>query len=211
MPSDAQAQMPRVIQIGFNRCGTLSFHEMMKGSGYNCLHWQDDEGHRLAERLVTNISLGRAPFAGYEDVQVFTDFAHLSGRLMIEGARYFRELHTAYPEAYFLFNTRDRGDWIASRAAHSNGGYLKRFCKLTGASGAEALSMWRAYFDHHSAAVSEYFATHEARFLRFDLDQDGPEKIVDWLAPDFSVDAAHWGQHNRNDHSPVLRQMLDHG
>ncbi|SFJ34054.1 sulfotransferase [Celeribacter neptunius] len=209
MQSEARQAKPMVIQIGFNRCGTLSFHEMMSKSGYKSLHWQDDDKQVLAERMITNLSLGRAPFHGYEKVQVFSDIAHLSGRVFIAGARFFRSLHEAYPEAYFLFNTRDRGDWIASRAAHGEGGYLRRFCKLTGATEAEVFAAWGAYYDLHSREVMDYFTTRDARFLRFELGQDGPEKIADWLAPDFIVDIGFWRRKNRNRQSEVLRRQLD--
>ncbi len=207
---ESTSQSPKVIQIGFNRCGTLSFHNLMAGSGYAALHWQDAEGRTLAEAMVSNLSTGQVPFAGYEEVQVFSDIAHLSGRVAIEGARFFRDLHAAYPEAYFLFNTRDRGDWLASRAAHSGGNYLKRFCKLTGRDRDGVLALWREYFDNHSEAVRTYFAAQpDARFLHFDLDTDTPEKIAGWLASDFAVDVAHWGHHNRNAQARVMRETLD--
>ncbi|MCA0042658.1 sulfotransferase [Celeribacter litoreus] len=202
------SRAPIVVQIGFNRCGTLSFHTMMEKSGYSAIHWRDAEERTLAERMVTNLSLGRAPFAGYEGIRVFSDMSHLSGRILIEGARYFRALHTAYPDAYFLFNTRDKRDWLASRAAHSGGRYLQRCCKLAGVGEAEMIEMWGGYYDRHSSEVRAYFSEADARFLEFDLDRDTPERIAEWLSPDFSVDVRQWGHHNRNQQSRNVREAL---
>ena len=128
---------------------------------------------------------------------MFSDIAYLDGRIMIDGARSFRELHAAYPDAYFFFNTRDKSDWIASRESHANGTYIERCAKVTGLDEASVKDAWAGMFDRHTADVEQYFATAGARFLRFDLDRDSPQVIADWLAPDFELNMAHWGHHNR--------------
>ncbi|WP_417254105.1 sulfotransferase [Celeribacter sp.] len=206
-----RATSPLIIQIGFNRCGTLSFHRMMKDNGIPALHWQEPGGRNVAQTMLNNLSFGRKPFDGFDGLLAFSDISFLNGQIMIEGGRLFRTLHAAYPDAYFFFNTRDKSDWIASRAAHANGTFLKRFCKMSGLDEAGAKAAWGEMFDQHTAEVQSYFATATARFLRFDLDQDGPEKIADWLAPDYTIDTAHWGHYNKNSRSRDMRVLEGQG
>ncbi|NIY80505.1 MAG: hypothetical protein HWE33_16865 [Rhodobacteraceae bacterium] len=199
------AARPLILQIGFNRCGTLSFHRLMEDNGIPALHWQEPEGRNVAQVMVSNLAMGRKPFDGFEGVRAFSDIAFLNGQMMIDGARLFRSLHAAYPDAYFFFNTRDKSDWIASRAAHANGTFLKRFCKMSGLDEAGAKAAWGEMFDRHTAEVQSYFAMADARFLQFDLDRDAPSKIADWLSPDFAVDASLWGHYNRKSQPRALR------
>ena len=53
---------PLVIQIGFNRCATLTFHNLMDGNGVPALHWQEPEGRNVAQVMVTNMAMGLKPF-----------------------------------------------------------------------------------------------------------------------------------------------------
>lgn len=187
---------PKIILIGLNRCATTSFHRLFQKSGIPSVHWEDDQGRNLAHRMLTNIAMGRRPLDGFGAVRAFTDIAFVSSRFMLDGARFFRELHAAYPNAYFLLNTRDRDDWIASRANHSGGGYLDRCCKANGQSADEVKHGWAHMYDVHHAEVEAYFDGNP-RFLRFDIDCGDPQRVADWLAPDFDVNIAHWGHYNR--------------
>ncbi len=187
---------PKIILIGLNRCATTSFHKLFQDSGIPSVHWVDQQGDNLAHRMMTNIAMGRKPLDGFGAVRAFTDISFVNARFMLDGTRFFRELHAAYPDAYFLLNTRDVDDWIASRARHGNGGYLERCCKANSQTADEVKQDWRRMYDVHQAEVQEYFAGNP-RFLRFDIDRDTPQAIVDWLSPDFDVNIAHWGHHNR--------------
>ncbi len=160
------------------------------------MHWEDDQGQNLAHLMMTNIAMGRKPLSGFGAVRAFTDIAFVNSRVMLDGARLFRDLHAAYPDAYFLLNTRNRDDWIASRASHSKGGYLARCCKANGQTVDEVKQGWVHMYDVHHIEVEAYFDGNP-RFLRFDIDQDDPQRVVDWLSPDFDVNIAHWGHYNR--------------
>lgn len=188
---------PLVIQIGFNRCATLTFHCMMEANGIPALHWKEPDGRNIAQVMVSNMAMGRKPLEGFEGIRVFSDMAYLDGKIMIDGARFFRALHAAYPDAYFLFNTRDKAEWMSSRMRHANGTYLARCAKVAGVDVTNVPALWAQMYDQHTAEVESYFATAEARFLHFYLDCDSPQKIADWLAPDFELNMAHWGHHNR--------------
>ncbi len=191
----AQAD-PKIILIGLNRCATTSFHRLFQDSGIPSVHWVDERGENLAHRMVTNISMGRKPLDGFGAVRAFTDIAFVNVRFMLDGARFFRELHAGYPDAYFLLNTRNRDDWITSRARHNQGRYLDRCCQANGQSADEVKQGWAHMYDVHHAEVQDYFDGNP-RFLRFDIDRDDPKAVADWLSPDFDVNIAHWGHYNR--------------
>ena len=187
---------PKIILIGLNRCATTSFHMLFQNSGIPSVHWEDDQGLNLAHRMVTNIAMGRRPLDGFGTVRAFTDIAFVNSRFMLDGARFFRELHAAYPDAYFLLNTRNRDDWIASRANHSGGRYLERCCKANGQTADQVKRGWAHMYDVHHSEVEAFFDDNP-RFLRFDIDRDDPQNVADWLCPDFDVNIAHWGHYNR--------------
>lgn len=187
---------PKIILIGLNRCATTTFYKLFQNSGIPAVHWQDGKGRNIALRMMTNIAMGRKPLDGFGEVRAFTDMAFVSHRMMLDCARLFRELHQAYPDAYFLLNTRDKDDWLASRAQHADGSYLERCCKANGQDEDEVKSGWAQMYDVHHAEVMGYFAGN-TQFMYFDIDRDDPRAVVNWLAPDFDVNLAHWGHYNQ--------------
>ena len=190
-PSD-----PKIILIGLNRCATTSFHKLFQNSGIPSVHWVDGRDNNLAHQMVTNIAMGRKPLDGFGAVRAFSDIAFTNSRFLLDGARFFRELHAAYPDAYFMLNTRNRDDWIASRARHSDGKYLERCCKANGQTADDVKRGWSHLYDVHHAEVETYFDGNP-RFLRFDIDEDSPQIVADWLSSDFDVNIVHWGHYNK--------------
>lgn len=188
---------PKIILVGLNRCGTTSLHKLFTQSGVASVHWQDEAGRNIARVMMTNIGTGRKPLDGFGATRAFCDIAHLSGDVLIDGGRLFRVLHAAYPDAYFLLNTRRVEDWVSSRARHARGSYLTRTCKATGLTAEQVQATWRRLFTTHIDEVTAYFAD-APRFMHFDIDTDHPEALGDWLAPDFDIDPAFWGHHNAN-------------
>lgn len=185
---------PKIILIGLNKTATLAFHELFVGSGIPSVHWRDDRERYLAHAVLTNHALDLPPFHGF-DALAFTDISFASDRWVIEGARFFRRFHTAYPDAFFILNTRPVDAWLASRAAHASGTFLRRCAKAAGCSTQDVLDGWRRLHTLHEAEVTAHFAGHE-RFLRFDISRDDPRQIADFLAPTHAIDTAHWAFHN---------------
>ncbi|MFC3613038.1 sulfotransferase [Lutimaribacter marinistellae] len=194
--SETDEADPKIILIGLNRCGTTTFFKLFQNSGIPAAHWEDEFGNNLAQRMVTNIAMGRKPLAGFGGLRAFTDIAFVNARFMLDGARFFRELHTAYPDAYFVLNTRDKKGWLRSREQHANGTYLDRCCKANGMTVDEVRKGWSDMYDVHHAEVTAYFDGNP-RFMRFDIERDEPQAVAAWLAPDFDVNIAHWGHYNR--------------
>ncbi len=207
-PKDRGTTDPKILVIGLNRCGTHSLHKLFLGSDIPSLHWRrQDDNRNIARAMITNMALGRAPLDGFGPMRAFSDLNFLGRQIAIEGARFFRELHTAYPDAYFILNTRPVEDWITSRLGHSKGDFARGMARLGDLSIDDVVAHWRALFLRHDAEVRAYFEGNP-RFLRFDITTDDPQSIADLLAADFAVDPTQWGQHGHGHGAQVAARVL---
>ena len=113
----SSSQQPRIFLIGFNKCGTTSFHDYFTANGIASVHWR---ANTLALALHCNRAKGRPLLEGVDRWTAYTDMncipgspwgrSNSDGAPLIEGCRYFRELHRDYPESLFILNTRDAFD-----------------------------------------------------------------------------------------------------
>ena len=77
---------PKIIQIGFNKCGTQSLHAFYEMHGFKSIDW--DSGN-LAARIKSNYLTGARILEGYEqydfisDMEVTTEKTGLSWRTWI--------------------------------------------------------------------------------------------------------------------------------
>lgn len=107
-----------VFIIGYNKTATTALHELFCRSGLSSIHW---DGGKLALTMVSNICSGRRVFDGYDArYRVFSDLIYLDARVLIEGNEYFEEMMNDYPNARFIYNYRNQGEWIRSRLLHAN-------------------------------------------------------------------------------------------
>ncbi|PID37342.1 MAG: hypothetical protein CR993_00910 [Rhodobacterales bacterium] len=203
-PHASGADAPRVFIIGLNRCGTTSLHRLFTASNVPALHWRREHDTRnLAQTMMLNIGLGLPPMHGFWKARVFSDMSYVDGHTIIEGARFFRELDAAYPNAYFILNSRPLDDWLASRIHHANGSYLTRCLKASGLSEEALIARWADLFVQHERDVTAYFKGNP-RFLRFDIDRDDPQTIADLVAPDFTLDISAWHHSNKGSAKSLL-------
>ena len=179
-----RATTTRIFQIGFNKCGTRSLYRFLQRAGIPSAHFNRG---LLAFAMKENIEAGRKPLAGkIDDYVAYTDVQQVTRDYAIEGVRYFRELYAYYPNSYFILNTRDKEGWIRSRQAHGAGSYTRRYAKaLKLADEGEVIRHWSAEWDRHHAEVQEFFAANGGRLCVYNIKTDAPQKIVDFLAPDF--------------------------
>ncbi|MEP1352892.1 MAG: glycosyltransferase 61 family protein [Tateyamaria sp.] len=184
-------KLTRIFQIGFNKCGTRSLYRFLQRSGIYSCHFNRG---LLALKMQENLAAGYKPLAGRLDQYVaFTDVQRVAAEGVIEGAAFFRQLHAYYPDSYFILNIRDKEGWLRSRARHGAGNYMKRYGKALGlSSDEETLDYWSTQWDQHLEAVQSFFADKPGRMLIYDIKQDDPESICDFLAPDFITDPSHF-------------------
>jgi len=186
------SNMPRIFQIGFNKCGTTSLHRFFLDNGIRSLHW---EGGQLAERIASRMSCNEDPVADYRDVVAFTDMIKLTNDVLLEPYKSFQYLHRWYPDAYFILNTRHVDDWIRSRVQH---GFLARYRSVLGLADDPAVRRyWRAEWYVHHGVVLEYFRARSARLLVYDIERDRPDAICRFLEPVAALDPSLFSRRNR--------------
>ena len=185
----------RIFLIGFNRCGTTSFHEFFNSNQISSVHWY---GNELARCLNRNCRFRfLPPLKGIDRWTAYCDLIAVpgspwessspySGRL-IEANRFFPQLYRAYPNSLFILNTRDPDAWINSRFQHDQGRFAEAYRRHLVSRGIRTDAQLRAFWfqqwhDHHHA-VRTYFKAHSrALFLEFHLDFSEPEQLLDVLS-----------------------------
>lgn len=179
-----RARLTRIFQIGFNKCGTRSLYRFLQRSGIPSAHFGKG---MLAVGLKQNIDAGRKPLAGrFQDHVGFTDMQQVTRDYVIEGVRYFRQLHAYYPDSYFILNTRDKDGWIQSRLRHGAGHYARRYQRgLKLETVDEVVAAWSEDWDRHHDEVVDFFADKPNQLLVYDIKTGDPQEIVRFLAPDF--------------------------
>jgi len=212
--------MPKIFQIGFNRCGTKSLFHFFLKNGLKSIHWGHgslaagiEAAHIEGKPLLTYIG----GFDVYCDMEFMREdhagewiserpferlFANYPGQkieLPIYAFERFKELDQQYPGSRFILNKRDPGNWLRSRKNFLNSGYF--FC-IHGDDAhqneQELDECWMNHWNSHQKLVLEYFSGRPESFLEFDIEKDSPMKLVRFF-DDLNLDAGHWGHHNRVD------------
>ena len=132
----------RIFLIGFNKCGTTSFHDYFKANNIDSIHWR---ANTLALALESNLKANRRLLSEIDSWTAYTDMICIPGSPwgksnsdnsnLIEGCEYFRELHQDYPTSLFILNTRDPFHWIRSRLKNDNGRFAKAYLKALNSEG----------------------------------------------------------------------------
>lgn len=208
----------RVFQIGFNRCGTVSFAYFFRKNGFQTAHWRKGTvaaAIELARREGRPLLTYTDKFDVYTDMELVEIEAisrqrwprKIFRRLLdaigegeelrpIYAYKHFALLDEQYPNSKFILNTRDRERWVRSRFRFSKQRY--RHCPH-GAHFHETderlAECWRADWDAHLAAVRAYFADRPQDLLQFDIERDDVDKILAFF-PMLDLDARHWQRRN---------------
>lgn len=184
----------KVFFIGFNKCGTTSLHHLMKRAGIRSAHWQNGT-ENLTEGIEARLGEHRELRRYLSRWTAYSDLISSADKRIIEGNRHFALFQNLFPKAYFILNDRDLDAWLLSRERHAQGKFMRQSIKFHNTAKEGVLDIWRNQYLSHTQAVTEHFAGHE-RFLRYRIDRDPIEQLVDFLAPDFKIPVSNW--HNRN-------------
>ena len=175
---------PYVFMLGFNKTATTTLHHFFEGNGFPSIHW--DHG-RLARTMVRNCMQDQRILAGYDDrFLVFSDLILHTSRIRIEANMLFRILDRDYPGAYFLFNNRPVGDWIASRDRKKCQRYGMTFTELdqvifAARTPEDVYSRWSDEKSRFEREVRDYFRDHP-HYLEFEIsDPTAPRRIAKLL------------------------------
>lgn len=183
----------KVFLIGFNKCGTRSFHDLFVRSGYDGVHWAKG---RLALDIDESWSTGMTPLQGFaDDAVVFSDMecVHLGSDNFVEGYKYFAFLDEKFPDSRFILNTRDVDKWLASRMAHARGRYARYYMDHLGLEDRSDLeAYWRNDWHLHHRQVLDHFGGPGGKLMTYDIERDTPEKIAEFLSDRFDISPTNW-------------------
>ena len=182
----------KIFQIGFNKCGTSSLHYLFQNSGYKSLHYRNGN---IARQIFLNITIGVPILNRLDEFDCFTDMEAAS--LNIYAYKYFEQLYTEYKNGYFILNTRNKNDWLKSRSNHKNGRLFHLSKKQFGLSEKQTLSLWSLEWDHHHEKVENFFKGKK-NFLKFDLNNDPIQNLIEFVEPDFKLNKDYWTQINKS-------------
>lgn len=98
----------RVFVIGLPKTGTSSAEEALAGAGINLM------------RSPANLCLLPMLRRGNFDIFKSPHMARYHGTTEMIGAIYFRELLHRYPEAHFIYTTREKNSWLRSAESFWN-------------------------------------------------------------------------------------------
>ena len=184
----------RIFQIGFNKCGTRSISHFFKRHGLSAADW---ERGQLAQSIKADLANGMRPLSDWDHVDVFTDMEYVHGVNMIEGYRYFRALHSHYPDAVFILNTRNGEAWVRSRHAHGSGAYTDSYKRYYGYDTEdEVFWRWRREWYAHHLDVLAYFSEQASGQL-FVWDIDNPDfQSLQEMVP-FELNLDFWTQRGK--------------
>ncbi|HEU0224675.1 MAG TPA: sulfotransferase, partial [Steroidobacteraceae bacterium] len=137
-------RLPRVVQIGFNKCGTRSFQRLFEAAGHRVVQHKIRRplrrSRKAAHLIQQNLRAGRPVFAGMEDYVLYAGLIHQTETESFEAIRHFREMLRDYPDTILILNTRNREDWVRSRLGHGRGELLRRVMRQRGVGTAEEVA-----------------------------------------------------------------------
>ena len=168
----------RIFLIGHNKCGTRSFHKLLRRNGYSSIHY--DKG-RLAKAIQTNFTFSRPLLEGVDEYIGYTDM-ELCGEFY--AYRLFPLLDLQYPGSCFVYNTRDVNRWVESRLHHRNGKYARTYLqRMQRAFEDSSLTLddlrrhWVEAWMRHDADLQRYFSGR-TNFFRFDITVAGDQAAL---------------------------------
>lgn len=198
-PEMRQAMQKKIFCIGLNKCGTTTLHKFFLANGISSAHWQSAEKSQdwtrnsIARRLLANISAGRNVLAGMDRYIAYSDMTYLDASFYIEGSLFLERIVEQYPDSYYILNVRNEDRWIESRMNHSD--FAERARRALECSLQELEVIWREQFRQHRERALRHL--QGKRLLVFDIEKDDPQRIVDFLRKDYSLERKFWCIQNR--------------
>lgn len=198
---DRRGVLPRIVQIGFHKCGTRTFQQLFERAGHKVLQ------HKLRPRfrpsrnaallMRENLRAGRKIFAGMEDFTFYAGLIYQTESESFEPIRRFTEIMRDYPDTILLLNVRNREDWVQSRLKHGHGEFAKRVMRQRGVEDPEELAeIWRREWDTHLSEVRAFMADRPEQLVEFDLDTGSVQQLVDRLSA-YGLKLEDWGDVGR--------------
>lgn len=201
---------PRIFLIGFNKCGTTSFHDYFKANNIASVHWR---ANTLALALQRNQTTGQPLLTGIDQWTAYTDMICIPGSPwgssnstnapLIEGCRWFKALHHDYPDALFILNTRDPFQWLRSRISHDKGQFAAAYLEALAPEGVrnrrQLKRRWlHDWYQHHTEVITYFQAHARKQLLVFHISESSEQQLNRFLKPHFAIEAGHFPHHHKS-------------
>ncbi len=183
-PLLSQLLPPKIFQIGFNKCGTQSLHNLFWSNNVRGVHY--DHGD-LATSILANWQSGRPLLSDhYVQYPAFFDMENIYVNPPIFIAELlFKQLDQQYPGSKFILNTRDKAGWLKSRTLHVDENnqkkYIEVLCEQYQMNREDLIARWSADWDEHHRSVLDFFKDRPKDLLVYKIDVDQPAKIVEFF------------------------------
>ncbi|MFQ5438916.1 MAG: hypothetical protein ACE5DK_08810 [Paracoccaceae bacterium] len=194
--------LPRVVQVGFNKCATRSLANLFAGSGHRSAHQKFRRpfgpNRNIAALIRDNKQAGRPMFDGFDDYVFYADLVLQTRTETYEAFKDFRRILADYPDTILLLNTRDRENWIRSRVRHGHGTFLEMVTEANGFETKDAcLEFWRQDWDRHLADVRGFMADRPDQLVEFNTDTGNVHDLCARL-PAYALNPVAWGTVGRS-------------
>lgn len=183
---------PRIFQIGFNKCGTRSFADYFHRNEISETHYRRGN---LALAIQENYDAGQPLLTNFDRWTAYTDMQRVARTGVIEACQYYKLFASYYPRSYFILNTRSKDRWIKSRLNHGeHQNYSNRYRQGLGLETIEeTIEAWSDMWDRQHRDVPEFFAETGQHFMIYNIETDTPDKLAEFLSPDFRTDPSLFG------------------
>lgn len=194
--------LPKVVQVGFNKCATRSLAELFERSGHRAAHHKFKsilgKNRNIAEMIRGNIAAGHRMFHGFEDYVLYGDLMSQTQTETYEVFKDFRRVLADYPGTILLLTYRDRENWIRSRLKHGHGTFQKQVMAVNGFSTQQdCIDFWRHDWDTHLADLRSFMQEKPGQLVQYNTDTQPIEDLVAAL-PAYELDAKQWGDVGRS-------------
>ena len=167
----------KIFIIGFNKTGTTSIDSFFQSYGFKTIHWKSGDRY-LAQQIEVNVQRSDFILRGIDDFDVYSDFTFVSDDQAIEGNRYFRQLHSEFPSAFWILNTRSMQGWILSRLRHP--GFAERYSKALDSNIIELIDFWQELKVSRESEIRRYFMGNK-RFVEFNIEKETFHELAEKL------------------------------
>jgi hypothetical protein len=180
----------KIFLIGFNKCATRSFTFLFGRNGLSTCHWKvPGSDQTIAQRIISNASLGKPALDGISEYTVYSDMTFLDFHCFIDMPLILPLLNRSYPEAFYIFQYRAIDKWIESRVNH--GTFMKRMSSVYSQPNTDALKdlMRKQFFYYKDYART---TLKGSRYMEFELESAPLDELVSFLQGTFCINTSFW-------------------
>lgn len=182
LKTKATKTCPKIIQLGFHKCGTSSLSHFLNASNIKTCHWEKGE---IAKSFFSRMKKSEPGFLDWNAYIGFTDTQYFSREIMLEPYKEYEYIYKFYPDAYYILNTRYIEEWIESRMAHRKGSVIEVYkSNLNIKTKKDIIDYWRQDWKSYHKSVKTFFR-NKKNFMIYHINENHPRDLCNFLKGDF--------------------------